>query len=177
VTPNPSIEGMPKRLRLLCTPHVTRNDATRFHHPYFRSAHREAIEHRFDGCPWIASEKRVARRSEARPGSSRPIAKRSNVRCRAKQKLTIKTNWVGTNLWCVKNAPYGDYGFMVRRAHHERIFDASRVNYERLHPPPAFAGAGFVGHPWRKVAPAWRACGRGVSIARRGSFTTQTHNQ
>jgi hypothetical protein len=24
VTPNPSIEGMPKRLRLLCTPHVKR---------------------------------------------------------------------------------------------------------------------------------------------------------
>jgi hypothetical protein len=23
-TPNPSIEGMPKRLRLLCTPHVKR---------------------------------------------------------------------------------------------------------------------------------------------------------
>jgi hypothetical protein len=24
MTPNPSIEGMPKRLRLLCTPHVKR---------------------------------------------------------------------------------------------------------------------------------------------------------
>jgi hypothetical protein len=24
LTPNPSIEGMPKRLRLLCTPHVKR---------------------------------------------------------------------------------------------------------------------------------------------------------
>ena len=24
VAPNPSIEGMPKRLRLLCTPHVKR---------------------------------------------------------------------------------------------------------------------------------------------------------
>jgi hypothetical protein len=35
-----------------------RNDATRFHHLNFRSAHREAIKHTSDGSPWIVPEKR-----------------------------------------------------------------------------------------------------------------------